>query len=311
MNCEKLIIVFFLIVLINACKNDTTEPSNSDKPTISIVSLTNGATVIDTALIQLDAKDDKGIVQVDIYIDNQLKKTITVPPFKWTFEGYEYPDNSNHSIYAKVYDGDENISSSTVLNFHLDRLRPDNFSAEFINDTTAQFEWSDVSHLEDGFEIEQSTDGQTFELIKTVSANVETVEIEGNFLEAVDYYFRIRAIKGTQKSIYSNVVGTSLTSIPPVFTISTISTDPMFAFAFYCTMDVKLFSYEVFNPLNQSYGLMFCNNYLLLVGQAYTDDITFPKLSGTWQVRFKGTKINGGVSFDVIATIQIAALIEN
>ena len=93
----------------------------------------------------------------------------------------------------------------------------------------------------------------------------------------------------------------------PTFTISTISVDPQFAFAFYSTMDVYLFSYEVINPLQQSYGVTALGDFQLMVGQAYTDGNVYPKLSGVWRVHFKGKKLSDQASFDVWASVNISA----
>ncbi|MFH1196580.1 MAG: hypothetical protein V1720_12835 [bacterium] len=95
--------------------------------------------------------------------------------------------------------------------------------------------------------------------------------------------------------------------VNPTFTISTISVDPQFAFAFYCSMDVYLFSYEVINPLQQSYGVTALGDFQLLVGQAYTDAFVYPKLSGLWRVHFKGKKLSDQKSFDVWAQVNISA----
>ncbi|MFH1196799.1 MAG: hypothetical protein V1720_13940 [bacterium] len=93
----------------------------------------------------------------------------------------------------------------------------------------------------------------------------------------------------------------------PIFTVSTISVDPQFEFVFYCSMDIYLFSYEVFDPSQHSYGVTDLDNYKLLVGQAYTDEIKYPKLNGTWRIHFKGKELTDQQSFDVWASVNLSA----
>lgn len=99
-----------------------------------------------------------------------------------------------------------------------------------------------------------------------------------------------------------------ITPVSPQFTISRIDIDnSFFAFAFFCNMDVNMFSYEVRDPLNNSYGVVALNNFSLIVGASYSDYTAYPKLTGTWKVIMKGTKLSDGGSFTVTATFQVTS----
>lgn len=73
--------------------------------------------------------------------------------------------------------------------------------------TTATLKWTDNSTNETGFEIEKSEDSINFEAAGTVAANTTTYEVL-NLLGGFKYYFRIRAVNASTKTIWSKIVDT-------------------------------------------------------------------------------------------------------
>lgn len=73
--------------------------------------------------------------------------------------------------------------------------------------TTATLKWTDNSTNETGFEIEKSEDSVNFEAAGTAAANTSTFEVP-NLLGGFKYYFRIRAVNATTKSVWSKIVDT-------------------------------------------------------------------------------------------------------
>ncbi|NII24818.1 T9SS type B sorting domain-containing protein [Pseudoflavitalea sp. X16] len=73
--------------------------------------------------------------------------------------------------------------------------------------TTATLKWTDNSTNETGFEIEKSEDSINFEAAGTVAANTNTYEVP-NLLGGFKYYFRIRAVNASTKTIWSKIVDT-------------------------------------------------------------------------------------------------------
>jgi gliding motility-associated-like protein len=73
--------------------------------------------------------------------------------------------------------------------------------------TTATLKWTDNSTNETGFEIEKSEDSINFEAAGTVAANTTTYEVP-NLLGGFKYYFRIRAVNASTKTIWSKIVDT-------------------------------------------------------------------------------------------------------
>ena len=74
--------------------------------------------------------------------------------------------------------------------------------------------WSDRSNNETGFEIERSTDNNTFTKITTTGANV-TQYFDGPLTPGTRYYYRIRAINSVGASGYTNVANDVTAQSPP------------------------------------------------------------------------------------------------
>lgn len=100
--------------------------------------------------------------------------------------------------------------------------------------------WADVSGNETGFEIEQSTDGITFNRVGTVNANVTSYPQTG-LNGSSRYYYRVRAVNAIGPSGYSNVadvttppaplpaIPTNLTAIPVDFDLIKLTWSPVSA----------------------------------------------------------------------------------
>ncbi|MEK7263345.1 MAG: SUMF1/EgtB/PvdO family nonheme iron enzyme [Bacteroidota bacterium] len=188
------LLVFFLF---SGCKKDTpTEQQTPTKPVVSIVSPKNNAVIFDTTSINVQATDDKGIVRVEIYIDNQLdsSRVFVVKPFKWLWNVSDLTDSSKHIIYAKAYDADNNMSSTPIVNVTKQSFSPPtNLMITSFSDTSVNLQWQDNSSTETGFEIEQSAgDTNNFALVQTVGTNITTTTIAGAY-DTITYYFRVRA----------------------------------------------------------------------------------------------------------------------
>ena len=80
---------------------------------------------------------------------------------------------------------------------------PTNLAATVISALQINLSWTDNSTNENGFSIEQSTDGINFSQVGTVATNVTTYSAETNITAGSTYYFRVRAFNGTTNSTYS------------------------------------------------------------------------------------------------------------
>ncbi|MBS4028661.1 MAG: hypothetical protein KGZ58_08485, partial [Ignavibacteriales bacterium] len=224
---KNLFLILTIAFFFCGCKKETTtETKPPTKPVVKILSPKNNDAILDSTIIEVSATDDKGIVKVEIYIDNTLdsNRVFVVSPYRWAWNTQELQDSSVHTIYAKAYDGDGNVSSTQVLTVTTYWGLPTNLSAFFSSETTAVLTWEDICRIETGFEIEKRINDSTFKKVKDVEPNSTTTNIKGIYLSTSTYSFRIRAIKGLTKSKFSNIATTILAfPNPSNLTITSIS----------------------------------------------------------------------------------------
>jgi hypothetical protein len=105
----NLFVPFFFLLLLISCIEKSTEPTDSEKPTVAIVYPANGAEVkADTVYtIIAGVTDGKGIIKVEFYIDGQNASSDTSSPYEyiWNTTGL----SGDHTIIAKGYDAVNNI----------------------------------------------------------------------------------------------------------------------------------------------------------------------------------------------------------
>lgn len=230
-----LLIILFLAFMFDSCKNDTpVTPVDSSvgKPSVSIKTPVNNFNAVDSVTIEASAADDKGVVKVEIYIDNAVGdlRTFYAPPYKYQWITKQAADGSSHSIYAKAYDADGNSATSDVIIVNVFRLQPGNFSAKIISDSLVTVKWLDNSAIESGFEIEQRTRNTQFTLVKTAKANDTTASITGQFMSDSVYFFRVNAKTTAQNSSYSNIDSVKFTIDPPSRLMATVVSDTLIKF---------------------------------------------------------------------------------
>lgn len=100
--------------------------------------------------------------------------------------------NFNYSTYSNE------TSQSITLN------APSNFKAVNVTSTTAEFTWVDNSDFETGFEIYESENGSSFNLIKTIAANLTSTSINKTYTYGEIYYYKIRAISNHNFSVFTS-----------------------------------------------------------------------------------------------------------
>ncbi|MFH0992119.1 MAG: SUMF1/EgtB/PvdO family nonheme iron enzyme [bacterium] len=100
-------------------------------------------------------------------------------------------------------------------------LPPTNLLLSLTTDTSATISWSDPNNfsLEQQksirYEIQQSTDQNTYTPVKSVQGDTTSVIIRGTFLSTNSYYFRIKAVAGINASGYADAVSGSITFSAP------------------------------------------------------------------------------------------------
>jgi len=95
---------------------------------------------------------------------------------------------------------------------------PTGLTAVAVSSLQINLNWNDNSNNENGFAIEQSSDGVNFTQIGTVGVNITNYQVISNLVAGSTYYFRVRAYNNFQTlsySAYTNIISATTTLIPP------------------------------------------------------------------------------------------------
>ena len=188
--------------LFVGCERDVTKPP--DEPEVKLVSPVKNEVLIDSVEVEITATDDKGITQVEFIVDNEIAKTWIMSPYSYTWNVTNLSDSSEHLVYAKAYDADGNVSTTSVVKVSVRLLfAPSKLSAQTVSDTQILLTWQDNSKIEDGFRIERKEEGGSYVQIAEVGTNVTSFEDSG-LTYGSNYFYRVRAYTSLNNSIYSN-----------------------------------------------------------------------------------------------------------
>jgi len=92
---------------------------------------------------------------------------------------------------------------------------PAGFTATGVDGPTIDLAWTDNTAVEDGYEMQRSTDGVTFSHLSDLSAN-NTSSHDGSVTSNTTYWYRVRAKKDGGFSDFSNIAsGTAGSLVPP------------------------------------------------------------------------------------------------
>ncbi|MBZ0200058.1 MAG: hypothetical protein K8H86_09335 [Ignavibacteriaceae bacterium] len=204
-----------LMLMVLGCNKENSNPiePNSTTPFVKIIAPENNANVIDAVSIDVTATDDKGIVKVEILIDNLVAKTFAVAPFRYLWDISTLTDSTTHAIYAKAYDGDDNVSSSSVITVTIYMLAPPNIKSVNLTDNLVSLSWNDNSKIETSFVVEMSTDSINYSPIGEFPSNTTSAIINYVFGFDCNYFFRVGAKNG--KSIKYSIVAVANRKLAP------------------------------------------------------------------------------------------------
>ncbi len=103
-----------LSILFLSCSEDKSNPTEPTPttPVIKIISPSATTEIIDSVLVEVEATDDKGITKVEFYVDNVIQKSWSSPPYKYLWNVTRLDDSTQHTIYAKAFDADENKTTT-------------------------------------------------------------------------------------------------------------------------------------------------------------------------------------------------------
>lgn len=106
-----------IAIVVNNTVADTT------RPTTSITSPSNGATVTGTRVITANASDNVGVARVEFLVDGVSRGTDTTSPFTFSWNTTQY-SNSTHTIQSRAYDAADNVTTSATITVTVNNIAP-------------------------------------------------------------------------------------------------------------------------------------------------------------------------------------------
>lgn len=91
---------------------------STTKPTVSIISPSDGQTVAGTITVSVQATDDIGVDRTELYIDGVLLSGDDTAPYEFIWDTTTKP-NGIHSLQARAYDGAGNMGSSPSVSVNV------------------------------------------------------------------------------------------------------------------------------------------------------------------------------------------------
>ncbi|KAB2922247.1 MAG: hypothetical protein F9K22_12110 [Bacteroidetes bacterium] len=196
---------------------DITEVYVAPEPVVRIVEPSAVTPILDSTFVTIEASDDRGIAKVELFIDGKIPPggTLLYEPYTYLWRTDQYADSTPHTLFARAYDTDSNVTQSAPVKVVTYRFTPSNFSASVISDTLMRFQWTDNASNETGFQLFESVNDSGFRLVQTYPANTTTADMTGIFLSGVRHDFMLRAVKDTVRSRFSNVQSLTVYLPPP------------------------------------------------------------------------------------------------
>lgn len=162
---------------------------------------------------------------------------------------YIYSDYGSRNIWAITYDGINPVTnqllftlpSGSPTSFGVDeagelyivggtRIRkiiptapiiaPSSLTADAADPALVDLSWIDNSNNEDGFRIERASNGGTFQLVATISAN--TNSYQDTILTVGEYQYKVQAFNSANQSGYSNIACVSVLVVPVEMSFFTV-----------------------------------------------------------------------------------------
>lgn len=119
--------------------------------------------------------------------------------------------NTDYSYQIVAYNVKGETISNAVKTLGVP-IAPTNLSAVLSGTSQINLSWTDNSNNETGFIVERSTDGTNFTALTTLGAN--STKYSDKNLTPGTYIYRVKAIRGSLSSNYSNIASVTIVSAP-------------------------------------------------------------------------------------------------
>ncbi len=101
-----------------------TPPPDTTAPTVAMTAPLAGATVSGTAVVDVTASDDVGVVKVDLYVDGVFFVSDTASPYSFAWDTSTLP-NGSHTLQAVASDAASNSASTAPISVTVSNTPPD------------------------------------------------------------------------------------------------------------------------------------------------------------------------------------------
>lgn len=239
--------------------------SLSPFPQVWIEHPSNGEQIGDLVDIKVNAIDDKGITKVELIVDTISIGIDITPPYEFQWDAHLEEDNSNHVIFARATDTDNNTigSSSIICTTERDLFFPDKvliISTDEITSNSVELTWQKSTENDfKQYEFYFLNDGQFFYITNIYDTNfVFTGLLDYSEYQIVSFQ---RDIFNSSSIERDTILVTTLNAAPPSTIIS-------FGQALTDTLVIKwgivnihdFHSYDIYRSINND----FLNNGELL-----------------------------------------------
>jgi len=237
LNFRILFGLFMILTLtLGGCESTTTEPqpSGDGSPSVAITTPLNDAKVADLVEITANATDDKGIVNVEFYVDNSRVGSDPAPPYRAVWNSSSQEHGSAHSVYAIAFDADGNSTSSVVVFCTIDSAVGNPAPVIFyppieITDSSVSVSWSPSAETDFAsytLYYDTSSAGAPNMFSVIISDASDTTRLIGGLFDNTDYRFQVTVDDAFGKTALSGVVGAkTLNSAPPIPTLFSVTRD--------------------------------------------------------------------------------------
>jgi rhodanese-related sulfurtransferase len=210
----KTLLVLLLVVLLISCEDKTTEPEDTEAPTVAITYPANNAEFPTGSEITIiaDATDNEALKEVEFYIDGILVFTDSEDPYHYFWDTQTKRD-TDHTIYAKAYDTSDNSAISEVINITITEPvgtapnppinpSPSDASADISINTGLSWDCSDPEGDLLTYDIYFGTSSNP----PLVSANLSSTSFDpGTLINDTAYYWKIKATDVNNNSTIGDV----------------------------------------------------------------------------------------------------------
>ncbi len=187
----------------------------SSYPVVQIISPLGGSLIGEIVEIEAIATDDKGVVKVEFFADNNFIGVDLAPPYTMEWDAHWHPHGAGHVIYAYGTDADNHISSSNAVYCYTDTTlfmpqKPNIVAVSGVTDSSATITWDKNDDLD--FEMYFIFYDTTDAIDHLWSPRAPIIEDQADtsctitsLLDTAAYYFQVATIDIFGNISFSNI----------------------------------------------------------------------------------------------------------